>query len=145
MQPLGVDIEIVVTELTSAREQAYACDYELFWFGQAVASKSPVEILNQVFRPGAGFDMCQADPPQSWLDLLDELDRVGLGSPEEKRITKDMDTIMREEWNPKVPVRRPDEFQIKWNYVMNVDPIPTSKFIQSRFVDAWLDTGAPGR
>ncbi len=145
MIPLGVDIEIVVTELTSAREQAYACDYELFWFGQAVASKSPVEIINQVFRPGAGFDMCQADPPQKWLDLLADLDRVGLGSPEEKVITKQMDTIMREEWNPKVPVRRPDEFQISWNYVKNVDPIPTSKFIQSRFVDAWLDEGAPGR
>jgi ABC-type transport system substrate-binding protein len=145
MLPLGVDIDIVVTELTSAREQAYACDYELFWFGQAVASKSPVEIINQVFRPGAGFDMCQADPPQKWLDLLTDLDRVGLGSPEEKVITKQMDTIMREEWNPKVPVRRPDEFQIIWNYLKNVDPIPTSKFIQSRFVDAWLDEGAPGR
>jgi hypothetical protein len=56
-----------------------------------------------------------------------------------------MDTIMREEWNPKVPVRRPDEFQIKYNYVMNVDAIATAKFIQSRFVDAWLDEGAPGR
>ena len=145
MEPLGVEIEIVVTELTSAREQAYACDYELFWFGQAVASKSPVEIINQVFRPGAGFDMCQAEPPQEWLDLLSELDRVGLGSLEEKEITKKMDTIMREEWNPKVPVRRPDEFQIKYNYVMNVDAIATAKFIQSRFVDAWLDEGAPGR
>lgn len=145
MLPLGVEIDIVVTELTSAREQAYACDYELFWFGQAVASKSPVEIINQIFRPGAGFDMCQADPPKKWLDLLVDLDRVGLGSPEEKLITKEMDTIMRLEWNPKVPVRRPDEFQIKWNYVMNVDPIPTAKFIQSRFVDAWLAVGAPGR
>ena len=145
MEPLGVEIEIVVTELTSAREQAYACDYELFWFGQAVASKSPVEIINQVFRPGAGFDMCQAEPPQEWLDLLSELDRVGLGSLEEKEITKKMDTIMREEWNPKVPVRRPDEFQIKYNYVKNVDAIATAKFIQSRFVDAWLDEGAPGR
>jgi peptide/nickel transport system substrate-binding protein len=145
MRPLGVEIEVNVTELTSAREQAYACDYELFWFGQAVASKSPVEILNQVFRPGAGFDMCQADPPQKWLDLLRDLDRVGLGSPEEKTITKEMDTIMREEWNPKVPVRRPDEFQIKWNYVMNIDPIPTAKFIQSRFIDAWLDSDAPTR
>ncbi len=145
MEPLGVEIEIVVTELTSAREQAYACDYELFWFGQAVASKSPVEIINQVFRPGAGFDMCQAEPPQKWLDLLADLDRVGLGSAEEKAITKQMDTIMREEWNPKVPIRRPDEFQIRWNYVKNVDPIATSKFIQSRFVDAWLDAGAPGR
>jgi hypothetical protein len=56
-----------------------------------------------------------------------------------------MDTIMREDWNPKVPIRRPDEFQIKWNYVKNVDPIATGKFIQSRFVDSWLDTGAPGR
>ncbi len=145
MAPLGVDIEIVVTELTSAREQAYACDYELFWFGQAVASKSPVEIINQIFRPGAGFDMCQQEPPQQWVDLLAELDKVGLGSADEKRITKQMDTIMREEWNPKVPIRRPDEFQIKWNYVMNVDPIPTSKFIQSRFVDAWLGPDAPGR
>ena len=145
MLPLGVDIKIVQSELTSAREQAYACDYQLFWFGQAVASKSPVEIINQVFRPGAGFDMCQAEPPQQWLDLLAELDRVGLGSAEEKAIAKEMDTIMRETWNPKVPVRRPDEFQIKWNYVMNVDPIATSKFIQSRFVDAWLDAGAPGK
>lgn len=143
MKPLGVDVKITVTELTSAREQAYACNYQLFWFGQAVASKSPVEILNQIFRPGAGFDMCQADPPQKWLDLLDELDKAVLGSPEEKRITKDMDTIMREEWNPKIPIRRPDEFQIKWNWVKNVDPIATSKFIQSRFVDAWLDDGAP--
>ncbi len=145
MAPLGVDIEIVVTELTSAREQAYACDYELFFFGQAVASKSPVEIINQVFRPGAGFDMCQAEPPQEWLDLLADLDRVGLGSAEEKTITKQMDTIMREQWNPKVPLRRPDEFQIKYGYVKNVDPIPTAKFIQSRFVDAWLDEGAPGK
>ena len=145
MAPLGVEIDIIVTELTSAREQAYACDYELFWFGQAVASKSPVEIINQVFRPGAGFDMCQEDPPQQWLDLLAELDRVGLGSVEEKNIAKQMDTVMREEWNPKVPIRRPDEFQIKWNYVMNVDPIATSKFIQSRFVDSWLGEGAPGR
>ena len=140
-----MEIEIVVTELTSAREQAYACDYELFFFGQAVASKSPVEIINQVFRPGAGFDMCQADPPQEWLTLLEELDRAGLGSLEEKEITKKMDTIMREEWNPKVPLRRPDEFQIKYNYVKNVDAIATAKFIQSRFVDAWLDEGAPGR
>ena len=145
MEPLGVNIEIVQSELTSAREQAYACDYQLFWFGQAVASKSPVEIINQVFRPGAGFEMCQAEPPQEWLDLLADLDRVGLGSVEEKEITKKMDTIMRESWNPKVPIRRPDEFQIKWNYVMNVDPIATGKFIQSRFVDAWLDDGAPGK
>jgi ABC-type transport system substrate-binding protein len=145
MEPLGVNIEIVQTELTSAREQAYACDYQLFWFGQAVASKSPVEIINQVFRPGAGFEMCQAEPPQEWLDLLAELDRVGLGSVEEKEITKKMDTIMRADWNPKVPIRRPDEFQIKWSYVKNVDPIATGKFIQSRFVDAWLDAGAPGR
>ncbi len=145
MEPLGVKIEIVQSELTSAREQAYACDYELFWFGQAVASKSPVEIINQVFRPGAGFEMCQAEPPQEWLDLLADLDRVGLGSVEEKEIAKKMDTIMRESWNPKVPIRRPDEFQIKWNYVMNVDPIATGKFIQSRFVDAWLDDGAPGK
>ena len=145
MEPLGVKIEIVQSELTSAREQAYACDYQLFWFGQAVASKSPVEIINQVFRPGAGFEMCQAEPPQEWLDLLSELDRVGLGSIEEKEITKKMDTIMRDDWNPKVPVRRPDEFQIKWNYVKNVDPIATGKFIQSRFVGAWLDAGTRGR
>jgi hypothetical protein len=62
-----------------------------------------------------------------------------LGSPEEKVISKEMDRIMREEWVPKVPVRRPDEFQVKQNSVMNIDAIATAKFIQSRFNDAWLD------
>lgn len=144
LKPLGIDMKIEVSELTAAREQAYACDYEIFFFGQAVASKDPVEIINQVFRPGAaGFELCQAAPPQKWMDLLDELDKSILGSLEEKSITKEMDTIMREEWNPKVPVRRPDEFSIQWNYVHNVDAIPTNKFIQTRYIDAWLGEDAP--
>jgi hypothetical protein len=40
---------------------------------------------------------------------------------------------------PKVPIRRPDEFQVKQDYVRNIDAIATAKFIQSRFVDAWMD------
>ena len=139
MKALGVDVEIVVEEMMSARETAYAGDTTLFWFGQAVASKSPVEIINQIFRPGSGFELYQATPPKTWLDALDQLDMATLGSPEEKVISKEMDRIMREEWVPKVPVRRPDEFQVKQNSVMNVDAIATAKFIQSRFVDAWLD------
>ena len=139
MKELGVDVKIVTSEVTSAREKAYAGDTTLFFFGQAVASKSPVEIINQVYRPGAGFELYQATPPAKWSELLDQLDMATLGSEEEKALTAQMDTIMWEEWMPKVPVRRPDEFQVKQDYVRNIDAIATAKFIQSRFVDAWLD------
>jgi len=139
MKNLGVDVKIVTSEVTSAREKAYAGDTTLFFFGQAVASKSPVEIINQVYRPGAGFELYQATPPARWSELLDQLDMATLGSEEEKALTAQMDTIMWDEWMPKVPVRRPDEFQVKQDYVRNVDAIATAKFIQSRFVDAWLD------
>ena len=139
MKELGVDVKIVTSEVTSAREKAYAGDTTLFFFGQAVASKSPVEIINQVYRPGAGFELYQATPPAKWSELLDKLDMATLGSEEEKALTAQMDTIMWEEWMPKVPVRRPDEFQVKQDYVRNIDAIATAKFIQSRFVDAWLD------
>ena len=139
MKELGVDVKIVVSEVTSAREKAYAGDTTLFFFGQAVASKSPVEIINQVYRPGAGFELYQETPPAKWSELLDQLDMATLGSEEEKALTAQMDTIMWEEWMPKVPVRRPDEFQVKQDYVRNIDAIATAKFIQSRFVDAWLD------
>ena len=139
MKELGVDVKIVVSEVTSAREKAYAGDTTLFFFGQAVASKSPVEIINQVYRPGAGFELYQATPPAKWSELLDQLDMATLGSEEEKALTAQMDTIMWDEWMPKVPVRRPDEFQVKQDHVRNIDAIATAKFIQSRFVDAWLD------
>ena len=139
MKNLGVDVKIIVSEGTTAREKAYAGDTTLFFFGQAVASKSPVEIINQVYRPGAGFELYQETPPAKWSELLDQLDMAELGSEEEKALTAQMDTIMWEEWMPKVPVRRPDEFQVKQDYVRNIDAIATAKFIQSRFVDAWLD------
>jgi len=139
MKALGVDIKIIVSENTTAREKAYAGNTTLFFFGQAVASKSPVEIINQVYRPGAGFELYQATPPAKWSELLDQLDMATLGSEEEKALTAQMDTIMWEEWMPKVPVRRPDEFQVKQDYVRNIDAIATAKFIQSRFVDAWMD------
>ena len=139
MKKLGVDVKIIVSEGTTAREKAYAGDTTLFFFGQAVASKSPVEIINQVYRPGAGFELYQETPPAKWSELLDQLDMAELGSEEEKALTSQMDTIMWEEWMPKVPVRRPDEFQVKQDYVRNIDAIATAKFIQSRFVDAWLD------
>ena len=118
---------------------AYAGDTTLFFFGQAVASKRPVEIINQVYRPGAGFELYKAPPPAKWSELLDQLDMATLGSEEEKALTAQMDTIMWDEWMPKVPVRRPDEFQVKQDHVRNIDAIATAKFIQSRFVDAWLD------
>ena len=139
MKALGVDVKIIISEVTSAREKAYAGDTTLFFFGQAVASKSPVEIINQIYRPGAGFELYQATPPAKWSELLDQLDMATLGSEEEKVLTAQMDTIMWEEWMPKVPIRRPDEFQVKQDYVRNIDAIATAKFIQSRFVDAWLD------
>ena len=91
------------------------------------------------YRPGAGFELYQATPPAKWSELLDQLDMATLGSEEEKALTAQMDTIMWDEWMPKVPVRRPDEFQVKQDHVRNIDAIATAKFIQSRFVDAWLD------
>jgi peptide/nickel transport system substrate-binding protein len=139
MKALGVDVKVIVSENTTAREKAYAGNTTLFFFGQAVASKSPVEIINQVYRPGAGFELYQETPPARWSELLDQLDMATLGSEEEKALTAEMDTIMWNDWMPKVPVRRPDEFQVKQDYVRNIDAIATAKFIQSRFVDAWLD------
>ena len=90
MKELGVDVKIVTSEVTSAREKAYAGDTTLFFFGQAVASKSPVEIINQVYRPGAGFELYQATPPAKWSELLDKLDMATLGSEEEKALTAQM-------------------------------------------------------
>ena len=139
MKNLGVDVKVIVSENTTAREKAYAGNPTLFFFGQAVASKSPVEIINQVYRPGAGFELYQETPPAKWSELLDQLDMAELGSEEEKTLTAEMDTIMWNDWMPKVPVRRPDELQVKQDYVRNIDAKATAKFIQSRFVDAWLD------
>ena len=52
---------------------------------------------------------------------------------------------MREQWIPKVPTLRFNEYKLHWHYVENWDAIPAMKFIQTRLYDVWLSEGAPQR
>ena len=119
-------------------------NYEVMFDSHAVAMANPVNFIDLFYMPGAGAFYHNAPPPQEFLDKVSEIKRT-FPSPKRNQQFKELDTIMREQWIPKVPTLRFNEYKLAYSYVNNWDPIPAMKFIQTRIYDVWLSEGAPQR
>ena len=101
-----------------------------------------MNFVSLLYSPGAGAFAHAAQPPDNWVRVYEKALKTRPGA-DRNVLFKQMDTIMREEWIPKIPLLRPDEYKIAWTYVRNIDAIPSFKFIQTKYIDAWLDENAP--
>ena len=144
LEDIGIKMNIETYETAPLRALGQDGNYEVMFDSHAVAMANPVNFIDLFYLPGAGAFYHNAAPPQEYLDKVAEIKRTFPG-PERNAQFKELDTIMREQWIPKVPTLRFNEYKLSWSYVNNWDPIPAMKFIQTRIYDVWLSEGAPQR
>ena len=144
LEDIGVKMNIETYETAPLRALGQDGNYEVMFDSHAVAMANPVNFIDLFYMPGAGAFYHNAPPPQEFLDKVSEIKQTFPG-PERNQQFKELDTIMREQWLPKVPTLRFNEYKLAYAYVNNWDPIPAMKFIQTRIYDVWLSEGAPQR
>ena len=144
LEDLGIKMNLETYETAPLRALGQDGNYNVMFDSHAVAMANPVNFIDLFYLPGAGAFYHNAPPPQEFLDKVDEIKRTFPG-PERDQMFKEIDTIMREQWIPKVPTLRFNEYKLAWAYVNNWDPIPAMKFIQTRLYDVWISEGAPQR
>ena len=144
LEDIGIKMNIETFETAPLRALGQDGNYEVMFDSHAVAMANPVNFIDLFYMPGAGAFYHNAQPPQEFLDKVSEIKRTFPG-PERNQQFKDLDTILREQWIPKVPTLRFNEYKLAYPYVNNWDPIPAMKFIQTRIYDVWLSEGAPQR
>lgn len=144
LEDIGIKMNIETFETAPLRAMGQDGNYEVMFDSHAVAMANPVNFIDLFYLPGAGAFYHNAEPPQEFIDKVSEIKRTFPG-PERNKQFKELDTILREQWIPKVPTLRFNEYKLAWAYVHNWDPIPAMKFIQTRIYDVWLDDSAPAR
>ena len=144
LEDIGIKMNIETYETAPLRALGQDGNYTVMFDSHAVAMANPVNFIDLFYLPGAGAFYHNAPPPQEFVDKVAEIKKTFPG-PERNQQFKELDTIMREQWIPKVPTLRFNEYKLAWGYVNNWDPIPAMKFIQTRIYDVWLSEGAPQR
>ena len=144
LEDIGITMNIETFETAPLRALGQDGNYQVMFDSHAVAMANPVNFIDLFYLPGAGAFYHNAAPPQAFVDKVAEIKGTFPGA-ERNRMFKELDTIMREQWIPKVPTLRFNEYKLSWTYVRNWDPIPAMKFIQTRIYDVWLAEGAPQR
>ena len=142
LEEMGVKVNIRSQEIIALRAREAEGDYQASFEGYGMASPNPMNFVSLLYSPGAGAFAHAAQPPDNWVRVYEKALKTRPGA-DRNVLFKQMDTIMREEWIPKIPLLRPDEYKIAWTYVRNIDAIPSFKFIQTKYIDAWLDENAP--
>ena len=144
LEDIGITMNIETYETAPLRALGQDGNYEVMFDSHAVAMSNPVNFIDLFYLPGAGAFYHNAAPPQDFVDKVAEIKGTFPGA-ERNQMFKELDTIMRDQWIPKVPTLRFNEYKLSWTYVRNWDPIPAMKFIQTRIYDVWLAEGAPQR
>lgn len=144
LEDIGITMNIETYETAPLRALGQDGNYEVMFDSHAVAMANPVNFIDLFYLPGAGAFYHNAAPPQDFVDKVAEIKGTFPGA-ERNQMFKELDTIMRDQWIPKVPTLRFNEYKLSWTYVRNWDPIPAMKFIQTRIYDVWLAEGAPQR
>ena len=144
LEDIGIKMNMETFETAPLRAMGQDGNYTVMFDSHAVAMSNPVNFIDLFYLDGAGAFYHSAPPPQEFLDKVSEVKKTFPG-PERNQQFKELDTIMREQWIPKVPTLRFNEYKLHWSYVENWDAIPAMKFIQTRLYDVWLSEGAPQR
>lgn len=144
LEDIGVKMNLETFETAPLRAMGQDGNYTVMFDSHAVAMSNPVNFIDLFYLDGAGAFYHSAPAPQEFLDKVSEIKKTFPG-PERNQQFKELDTIMREQWIPKVPTLRFNEYKLAWSYVNNWDAIPAMKFIQTRLYDVWLSEGAPQR
>ena len=144
LEDIGVKMNLETFETAPLRAMGQDGNYTVMFDSHAVAMSNPVNFIDLFYLDGAGAFYHSAPAPQEFLDKVAEVKKTFPG-PERNKQFKELDTIMREQWIPKVPTLRFNEYKLHWSYVNNWDAIPAMKFIQTRLYDVWLSEDAPQR
>ena len=102
LEDIGIKMNIETFETAPLRALGQDGNYEVMFDSHAVAMANPVNFIDLFYMPGAGAFYHNAQPPQEFLDKVSEIKRTFPG-PERNQQFKELDTIMREQWLPKVP------------------------------------------
>ena len=145
LEDVGVTLNLSTKDAPSSLASASQGDFETYGHGGNIVVWNAMDIVQLFYLPEGGWFHHKAEPSQEFKDLFTRA-RATLPGPERNEMFREMETYLREELIPAVPIMAHGGISVVgYDYVRDYRPVPVVHFQMHKFFDVWLDAGSPAR